>query len=324
MEEDVKNRTEWSLVVNGVLKPWPVEDYMNTPITIDLNWGIDTDVYDSVPLTFCVSDILNGIQVDGVTVDEENHQIICNIAIQERSKRIKVIIDWSNVKAKIKENLKANVNGREVGIEEGGVLLKGKEITIPIDFYYHGVKCESMMESGMDMVRVTLPPFNKNRFSKKALFLLIIVFIVIINICISIGYVIGFVIKRPKEIVRTVDRVEVQTDTVYVSKSLNIAQAYLEKEVWKRSEMELIPELQGFFDELNNYRMDTIRYWLERPEFMKIENVRDLLRMAERMERTDVNMKRIYSKDEDIEIRSYIRALRMQMVMSDKKDRLKF
>ena len=43
MEKNEKPE-DWQLIVNGKSKPWPVADYMNNPVTIDLNWGIDTNI----------------------------------------------------------------------------------------------------------------------------------------------------------------------------------------------------------------------------------------------------------------------------------------
>ena len=37
MEKNEKPE-DWQLIVNGKSKPWPVADYMNNPVTIDLNW----------------------------------------------------------------------------------------------------------------------------------------------------------------------------------------------------------------------------------------------------------------------------------------------
>ena len=42
MEKNERSE-DWQLIVNGEYKPWSVVDYMSTPITINLNWGIDTN-----------------------------------------------------------------------------------------------------------------------------------------------------------------------------------------------------------------------------------------------------------------------------------------
>lgn len=80
---DNKKTNDWQLEVNGSIKPWPVADYMSIPITIDLNWGIDTNVYETTPVTFRLSDLLSGRSVvKGVTVDETKHLVVCSIPIR--------------------------------------------------------------------------------------------------------------------------------------------------------------------------------------------------------------------------------------------------
>ena len=70
MEKNEKSE-DWQLIVNGEYKPWPVVDYMSTPITINLNWGIDTSKYESTPITFFLKELLDGKSIPEVDIDKE-------------------------------------------------------------------------------------------------------------------------------------------------------------------------------------------------------------------------------------------------------------
>ena len=118
---------DWILIVNGEPKPWPIKDYLDREITIDLNWGIDTTIYKSDPLTFCVSRLLDGVKVEGVTVDMENRVVKCEIPIEERSKDVKVIVDWSALKKSIKSDLKAEVDGKPMPVKKEARKIGGLE-----------------------------------------------------------------------------------------------------------------------------------------------------------------------------------------------------
>lgn len=271
---------KWSLMVNGEMKPWPIDNYLETTITIDLNWGIDTKIYESVPLTFNVSDVINGNSVEGVIVDREHHLIVCDIPIRKREKKLKVIVDWSNLKNSIKNDLRVVVNGKNIKIEDGCISLEGEDIISPLICYYNGEKCDISEEDGMNIIRVNLP-YNKKqsnlfRWLKNSRFkYLYTIVIFIIGLIVGVGY--GLV--RPKIVVRTVTaykEVEIR-DTIYVSQTLKDAQLYLQNnQTWKRYEMERIPELKGLFDALAQYRFDIVSKQLDNENFRNIEKV-DLL-----------------------------------------------
>ena len=156
----------WTLIVNGEKKPWPNENYLDSPITIDLNWGIDTNIYESKPITFSVSEVIGGREVKGIKIDEERKYIICEIPIKEKSKDIKVIIDWSELKASVKTELQAIIEGKAMPIENGVIHLTGKDITSPITFYYKGIECVSQNEHDVDIIRVNIP-YASNQINEK-------------------------------------------------------------------------------------------------------------------------------------------------------------
>ncbi len=269
---------DWTLIVNGDPKPWPIKDYLNREITIDLNWGIDTTIYKSEPLTFCVSRLLDGVKVEGVTVDMENRVVKCEIPIEERSKDVKVIVDWSALKKSIKSDLKAEVDGKPIAIENGSIHLVGEEIVSPIEFYFEGVKCETSEVNEMNMIQVVLPYSHQSsaatgsgrNSSKRRVWIgwLAMLFV---------GFLLGYMSYRPRSVVK-IEYAEPKTDTVLVSQSLDIARQYLARDYWRRDEMELIPELQGLYDDMVYYRFDKVRGRLDSPKFRDAGYVGKLLK----------------------------------------------
>lgn len=293
---------QWALIVNGVPKPWPIKNYLETPITIDLNWGIDTDVYESDPLTFNVSDVINGVPQDGVVADLEKHQIICNIPIQERTKTIRVIIDWTNFRNNIKTDLKAVVGGKVRPMDEGSLQLVGKEIVSPIEFYFKGAKCESGYVDGADMIKVSFP--SRSNYITRYL-LMISAFVVIF----FLGLFSGNLFFTPKVVTEYVEK----TDTLRISQSLDIAKGYLKKDRWRYNEMELIPELSGLFNDMKYYRFDKIVSRLDRADFKNIPQVRNLLEVVREME-ISIGSKSLkyfekYHCGDEITLNTYIRTL---------------
>ena len=150
---------DWILVVNGEEKPWPVVNYLEEPIIINLNWGIDSSVFETNPLTFNVQDVINGNKVDGVSVDETNHRIVCVIPIVERTKSVKLIFDWSYIRDIIKKDLEvyAGANMIDIG-EDMQVNLKGKDLLTPLKIVYKGKDCtyEDKSSHGMNILHVKL------------------------------------------------------------------------------------------------------------------------------------------------------------------------
>ncbi len=156
----VDNNIKWTLIVNGDKKPWHTDNYLDEPISINLNYGLDSSIYESKPLKFRVVDVINGEIVEGVTVDEQNHLIICDIPIVERTKTIKLLFDWSYIRNIIKKDLEvyAGTNKIHVG-EDMKIQLKGKDISAPLVFRYKGEKCVSTNEDldDMNIIHIILP-----------------------------------------------------------------------------------------------------------------------------------------------------------------------
>ena len=201
----------WSLVVNGQPKPWPQQNYLEEDITIDLNWGIDTNTHMSTPITFNVSQVISGHKVDGVSVDHENHLIVCNIPIIERTKNYKIIVNWSQIKNGVKNDLAVSINGKRVEVVDNAIILKGKEITTPVEFRYHGSKCEYSIDN--NLIHVDLPyHINSSAQSPKTIFKPIHGVIML-----GIGilfFALGFMLGRDS----TEDTIVVQEDDVVVEK----------------------------------------------------------------------------------------------------------
>lgn len=305
MSINSEQSTSWSLIVNGDPKPWPIKDYLDTPITIDLNWGIDTDIYESTPLTFNVSDIINGRVVEGVTIDNEHHHIICNIPIREKIKTVKVVIDWSNLKNNIKNNLNVVIGGNPKIVEDNSIQLVGKDIKAPIEFYFNGIKCESFVEDELNMIRVNLPYNNSSSYPR---WLSPRMMMISASAIFIIGLLGGFLFKQPKVIKEVETKLEIKTDTLKISKSLNIAQSYLQRDKWYYNEMELIPELQGLFDDLKNYRFDQIKMRLDCNDFEDLNHVNELLETIKRLD--SLHVKDRYSCTDKITFSIYIRELK--------------
>lgn len=304
-------QSEWTLIVNGEVKPWPVNNYLETPITIDLNWGIDTNIYQSTPISFNVSEIINGSKIDGITVDREHNLIICDIPIRKRCKNIKIIVDWTSIKDHVKNDIQVVVGGKNIKIEDGMIHLSGKDISAPLDFYFNGVKCDYNVEDNMNMIRVNLPynhaiynslRAHTYRLSKRIVCMLAPICIAML----SIVWTLGYIMRRPSREVVT----EIMIDTVHVSKSLEIAQSYLQRDKWRRDEMELIPELNGLFDELKEYRLKDIRKRLDREEYRDVSRVQELLTYLDRYDVQDPIS--TYPCDDEITFAYYVKELREQ------------
>ena len=295
MEKNEKSR-DWQLIVNGKSKPWPVDDYMNTPITIDLNWGIDTSTYETTPVTFTVSQLLGGETLPGVVIDKDKRMIICDIPIREKTRQYKLLIDFSKVKDSLSDNLSVLIDGEKYPLHNRVLTLTGKQIDSTLVFLYKGLSCESSIDKEEGFITITLPIENgklsdenkgklsctmdKRQFLKgKALLLssfLTGTILAVIVMCLLI----------PKTDPEPLPNIEQNDDILPVeitpisTYTLEDAITYLDKHnVWDREEMWKYEDLKGLFDAMNEFRFYDIKNDFEKLQnSQKYEELEDFLR----------------------------------------------
>lgn len=295
MEKNEKTQ-DWQLIVNGKSKPWPVDDYMNTPITIDLNWGIDTSTYETTPVTFTVSHLLGGETLSGVVIDKDKQMIICDNPIREKTRQYKLLIDFSQVKASLSDNLSVLIDEEEYPLHNRMLTLTGKQIDSTLVFQYKGLSCESSIDKEESFITITLPVengklSNKNKgklsctkdkrlfWKGKALLLLSFLtgtILAVIVMCLLI----------PTPTPEPLPNMEQAHDVLPVeitpvsSYTLEDAIAYLDKHaVWDREEMWKYEDLKGLFDAMNEFRFYDIKNDFERlQKSQKYEELEEFLR----------------------------------------------
>lgn len=295
MEKNEKSQ-DWQLIVNGKSKPWPVDDYMNTPITIDLNWGIDTSTYETTPVTFTVSQLLGGETLSGVVIDKDKRMIICNIPIREKTRQYKLLIDFSKVKASLSDNLSVLIDGEEYPLHNRMLTLTGKQIDSTLVFLYKGLSCESSIDKEESFITITLPVengklSNKNKgklsctkdkrlfWKGKALLLLSFLtgtILAVIVMCLLIPTPTPEPLSNMEQ---AHDVLPVEITPVF-SYTLEDAIAYLDKhDVWDREEMWKYEDLKGLFDAMNEFRFYDIKNDFEKlQKSQKYEELEDFLR----------------------------------------------
>lgn len=283
MEKNEKSQ-DWQLIVNGKSKPWPVGDYMNTPITIDLNWGIDTNTYETTPVTFTVSQLLGGETLSGVVIDKDKRMIICDIPIREKTRQYKLLIDFSKVKDSLSDNLSVLIDGEKYPLHNRMLTLTGKQIDSTLIFLYKGLSCESSINKEESFITITLPvengklsDENKGKLScsevkgklldSKALLLLSFLTGTLLA-------VIGMCLLNPKPASEPIPNIEQSDDILPVeitpisTYTLEDAITYLDKhDVWDREEMWKYEDLKGLFDAMNEFRFYDIKN-----DFEKLQN----------------------------------------------------
>lgn len=338
----------WTLIVNGEKKPWPDDNYLDSPITIDLNWGIDTNIYESKPVTFNVKEVIGGREVKGIKIDEDRKYIICEIPIKEKSKDIKVIIDWSELKASVKTELQTIIEGKPMPIENGVIHLTGKDITSPIKFYYKGIECVSQKEHDVDIIRVNIPyaSYQINEKTNRTNNAIYRRWRIISSISLFVGLFIGFIIgitisysNKREEITEPIvshnesktlliqeenesSRVEIDDKKSQIIEVHNTEiEDVLDKDIWYYDEFEQIPELQGLFNKLRYFKLEEIEKQLQR--YKNIPNVRQLLTAIEKctghLNGRIVESRYSHEKDSRITVRLYIRRLEQLYINSNVK-----
>lgn len=276
MEKNEKSE-DWQLIVNGEYKPWPVVDYMSTPITINLNWGIDTSKYESTPITFFLKELLDGKSIPEVDIDKDRKVVTCSIPIREKERHYKVLVDFSPIKESLNDSLTVVVKGKSSPIQNRILILKGEEVGIHPMILYKGKKCKYELNDEEGIVKIVIPidgsdnsqpklKFKQKLFESKYFLIL--------------GYLLGFFIgilstcnSKKSEIEpddpTIKDTLSQKTaDSYNSSYSLADAIAYLDNhEVWEKSEMEKYNELKGLFDAINEFKYEAVIY-----EFSQLEN----------------------------------------------------
>ena len=273
---DKNNSNDWQLEVNGSKKPWPVADYMSTPITIDLNWGIDTNVYETTPVTFRLNDLLSGRSVvKGVTVDETKHLVVCSIPIRKKKRQYKVLVDLNQIKTSFDNSLTMVIDGKTYPIEKRLLTLVGEQTKLFPDICYRGEKCKCIVDDEEGTVTITIPVVGSGKqtveksgeknSSTKSLKdkLLDSKYFMLTAFVLGVFVAILFM---PRKVVTVDDPtpVPVLEDSVIANVeddnySLEAAILYLDShETWNRDSMERYDDLKGLFDAMNDFRLSTV------------------------------------------------------------------
>ena len=266
MEKNEKSE-DWQLIVNGEYKPWPVVDYMSTPITINLNWGIDTSKYETTPITFSLKDLLDGKNIPEVDIDKERKVVTCSIPIREKERHYKVLVDFSPIKESLNDSLTVVVKGKPSPIQNRILILKGDEVGIHPMILYKGKKCKYELNDEEGIVKIVIPIDSSDNSNPKLKFkqkLFDSKYFLIFGLL--IGFLIGVLStcnSKNTEIERDnlihEDTLSQAPDYLEPSYSLNDAITYLDNhEVWERSEMEKYDDLRGLFDDMNNFKYHSI------------------------------------------------------------------
>lgn len=268
MEKNEKSE-DWQLIVNGEYKPWPVVDYMSTPITINLNWGIDTSKYETTPITFFLKELLDGKNIPEVDIDKDRKVVTCSIPIREKEKHYKVLADFSPIKESLNDSLSIVVKGKTSPIQNRILILKGEEVGIHPMILYKGKKCKYELNDDEGIVKIVIPIDSSDNSNPKLKFkqkLFGSKYFLIFGLL--IGFLIGVLStcnskKTENETNNPIleDTLSQETADNNSSSSYSLADAiaYLDNhEVWEKSEMEKYDDLRGLFDDVNNFKYKSV------------------------------------------------------------------
>lgn len=268
MEKNEKSE-DWQLIVNGEYKPWPVVDYMSTPITINLNWGIDTSKYESTPITFFLKELLDGKNIPEVDIDKDRKVVTCSIPIREKEKHYKVLADFSPIKESLNDSLSIVVKGKTSPIQNRILILKGEEVGIHPMILYKGKKCKYELNDEEGIVKIVIPIDSNDNSNPKLKFkqkLFDSKYFLIFGLL--IGFLTGILSTCNSKKTENETNNPILEDTLSQetadnnnssSYSLADAIAYLDNhEVWEKSEMEKYNDLKGLFDAINEFKYHSI------------------------------------------------------------------
>ena len=273
---DNKKTNDWQLEVNGSIKPWPVADYMSIPITIDLNWGIDTNVYETTPVTFRLSDLLSGRSVvKGVTVDETKHLVVCSIPIRKKKRQYKVLVDLNQIKASFDNSLTMVIDGKTYPIEKRWLTLVGEQTKLFPDICYRGEKCKCIVDDEEGTVTITIPVVGSGKqtveksggkssstkslkeklLDSKYFMLTAFVLGVLVAVLFMPRKVVTVDDPTPAPVLEDSVSANVEVDNY----SLEAAIRYLDShDRWNRDSMERYDDLSGLFDAMNGFRFSSV------------------------------------------------------------------
>ena len=314
---------DWQLIVNGKYKPWPVADYMNNPVTIDLNWGIDTNIYETTPVTFTLRQLLGGETLPGVVIDKDKRMVTCDIPIREKMRQYKLLIDFSKVKASLSDNLSVLIDGEKYPLHNRMLTLTGKQIDSTLVFLYKGLSCASSIDKEEGFITIILPIENgklsfkgegkpsyakvKDQLlgSKTSLLLSFLTgtILAVIVMCLLIPTP----VPEPLPNIEQGDGILPVEIAPVSSYTLEDAIAYLDKhDVWDREEMWKYEDLKGLFDAMNEFRFYDIKNDFEKlQKSQKYEELEDFLRKHSLAKRGRLYYN-INANDKEIDFRGYM------------------
>lgn len=330
------NETEWQLIVNGKQKPWPIEDYMNTPITIDLNWGLDSCCYEADVVTFTVHELEAGKVIPHVQLNKAEKRVVCVIPVKEKEKRYKIFIDWTSTKKTVYENLVATIGNNKVQLTDGILTLRGKELSSKYEILYCGKPCKITQED-VNLLRVCIPvnePVKSSILPKTAkgwigYFMPGVLLSLVLGLVGLLGYYVLFPSYTEQECTQSeahiIDRIESSSNEIFSFEEIgeksesNIQHSsaresvsYLqEHERWCKHDMERFPELHGLFDAMNDFRFKNALDIIERLEFdaPSIERLTEAFRVAMNDQLCCEEKRKVYTHDDCITIKKYCHIL---------------
>lgn len=259
---------EYTLIVNGKQKPWPTVNYMDSPISIDLNWGLDTNSYQADVVSFTLKELIAGKKVKYVKYDANTKQVICTIPIVEKSKSYRFVFDWTPIKEQIRNGISVEINGKSKKLTDGTLLLSGKDLSVKYNIFYNGEKCEISEEEG-NIIRVSLPGFKvkipslrERTFKNWLMFFLPGMLLSLVLGIITIGLYSMCNDNQDNAIVTVnepEDDIPIESEKEKENVELSNARDYLitHSGRWNRDEMASIsPKLTELFDAVNEFKFD--------------------------------------------------------------------
>lgn len=297
---------DYTLIVNGKEKPWPT-DNVESPVTIDLNWGLDTNYYEAEVVSFTLKDLIAGQQVKNVRLDAAAKQVICTIPIVEKTKCYRVVLDWSPIKKQVLDGLTAEVNGKPRKLEDGSLVLSGRDLSANFDILYDGIKCD-VREDDANKLCVTLPKYKykSETWRKRSLIGWLCVFLpgILLSCVVSlILWELG-VLNIDGEEQNSHANDNYVEEVIVVDNSIRAREYLRNNNSWNRKEMLAIDtKLVDLYDALNEFRFSEVARILEE---LEVQNDGDIEGLYNYVKNAMVSMDGVYCTDGTITPNYYI------------------